>query len=121
LQRDDRSVHDAGSISELAYRLWESRGRPEGSPERDWLEAERQLASAADLSASAAVDEALQETFPASDPAASQLPDEPPSNAEAKWTAAGAPRAKSGPRAAGTRRKSSPPAGPKDNGRSPDR
>lgn len=37
---------------------------------------------------SRAVDESLQETFPASDPPASHLPDEPPSNAEAKWAAA---------------------------------
>jgi hypothetical protein len=35
-----------------------------------------------------AVDEAVEESFPASDPPASRLPDEPPSNAEAKWKAA---------------------------------
>ncbi|HVY80458.1 MAG TPA: YgaP-like transmembrane domain [Steroidobacteraceae bacterium] len=35
-----------------------------------------------------AVDEAIDESFPASDPPASRLPDEPPSNAEAKWKAA---------------------------------
>ncbi len=33
------------------------------------------------------VDEALEDTFPASDPPASRLPDEPPANAEAKWDA----------------------------------
>ena len=37
---------------------------------------------------SQAIDESLQDTFPASDPPASRLPDEPPSNAEAKWAAA---------------------------------
>jgi Protein of unknown function (DUF2892) len=37
---------------------------------------------------SARVDEALEGTFPASDPPASRLPDEPPRNAEAKWAAA---------------------------------
>jgi hypothetical protein len=37
---------------------------------------------------SAAVDEAVNESFPASDPPASRLPDEPPANAEAKWAAA---------------------------------
>jgi uncharacterized membrane protein len=37
---------------------------------------------------SQAIDESLQETFPASDPPASHLPDEPPSNADAKWAAA---------------------------------
>jgi hypothetical protein len=35
-----------------------------------------------------AVDEAVSESFPASDPPASRLPDEPPVNAEAKWEAA---------------------------------
>jgi hypothetical protein len=37
---------------------------------------------------SRAVDEAVLESFPASDPPASRLPDEPPINAEAKWEAA---------------------------------
>lgn len=37
---------------------------------------------------SAAVDESIDQSFPASDPPASHLPDEPPSNAEAKWRAA---------------------------------
>jgi len=37
---------------------------------------------------SAAIDESLDQSFPASDPPASRLPDEPPSNAEAKWRAA---------------------------------
>jgi hypothetical protein len=26
----------------LAYKLWEERGRPVGSPDRDWLRAERE-------------------------------------------------------------------------------
>jgi len=33
------------------------------------------------------VDDTLADTFPASDPPASHLPDVPPSNAEAKWEA----------------------------------
>jgi hypothetical protein len=37
---------------------------------------------------SQAVDEAVAESFPASDPPASRLPDEPPINADAKWEAA---------------------------------
>ena len=37
---------------------------------------------------SARVDEALEGTFPASDPPASRLPDEPPRNAADKWEAA---------------------------------
>jgi hypothetical protein len=32
-------------IESLAHALWEARGRPDGSPEQDWYEAERQLAS----------------------------------------------------------------------------
>lgn len=39
---------------------------------------------------SRAVDESVDESFPASDPPASRLPDEPPVNAEAKWRAAAA-------------------------------
>jgi len=35
---------DHRSIGELAYRLWQARGCPEGTAEQDWLEAERQLA-----------------------------------------------------------------------------
>jgi uncharacterized membrane protein len=34
-----------------------------------------------------AIDESLEETFPASDPPASRLPDDPPINAAAKWRA----------------------------------
>lgn len=37
---------------------------------------------------SARVDESVMESFPASDAPASRLPDEPPSNANAKWAAA---------------------------------
>jgi hypothetical protein len=33
------------AIAELAYLLWESRGRPADSAEQDWLEAEAQLAA----------------------------------------------------------------------------
>ena len=29
--------------AKLAYQLWEERGRPLGSPEQDWLRAERSL------------------------------------------------------------------------------
>jgi hypothetical protein len=35
-----------------------------------------------------AVDESINESFPASDPPASRLPDDPPVNADAKWAAA---------------------------------
>lgn len=42
---------------------------------------------------SRAVDQSIDESFPASDPPGSRLPDEPPANAAAKWAAAA--RAKS--------------------------
>ena len=65
---------------ELAYRLWEERGRPEGRAEEDWFEAERRLQSDQHRTESAAVDEAVRESFPASDPPSSHLPDKPPVN-----------------------------------------
>lgn len=98
------------SIGELAYHIWQARGCPEGSAERDWLDAERQWRStqratetpaaepraaeprAAERAASDAIDTSLQDTFPASDPPASHLKDEPPANADAKWKAAAAAR-----------------------------
>jgi hypothetical protein len=91
------------SIAEIAYELWESRGRPHGSAEEDWAEAER-LASQSSSSQppeshspasqssssqlSAAVEESLMESFPASDAPASHGADTPPRNADAKWAAA---------------------------------
>ena len=37
------SALDGEEIARLAYRIWEERGRPIGSAEVDWYEAERQL------------------------------------------------------------------------------
>lgn len=34
-------------IARLAEKYWAERGRPEGSPEQDWLRAERELLGAA--------------------------------------------------------------------------
>jgi hypothetical protein len=79
------------SIGELAYRIWQARGCPEGTAEQDWLDAEKQLKSAqraAEPTSSEAIDRSLQDTFPASDPPASRQPDVPPANADAKWKAA---------------------------------
>jgi hypothetical protein len=97
------------SIGELAYRLWQARGCPEGSAERDWLDAEKQLTGAqrtieprapepravaprttraSESTTSNAIDSSLKATFPASDPPATQRADEPPANADAKWKAA---------------------------------
>ena len=38
---------DFNHVAELAYTLWESRGRPIGSPEEDWFKAEQELAATA--------------------------------------------------------------------------
>jgi DUF2934 family protein len=37
----EASTHE--EIAKLAYALWEQRGRPNGSAEVDWLQAEREL------------------------------------------------------------------------------
>jgi hypothetical protein len=89
------------SIGELAYRLWQAHGCPEGTAEQDWLDAEKQLQSAPrateqrapEPTASNAVDRSSQESFPASDPPANHQPDVPPANADAKWKAAKAAKA----------------------------
>jgi LmbE family N-acetylglucosaminyl deacetylase len=83
------------TIGELAYRLWQARGCPDGTAEQDWLEAEKQLRASRPTRprSSEAVDDSLKSTFPASDPPASHLPDVPPANAAAKWKAAEASRA----------------------------
>ncbi len=39
-----KPCHEA--IQQLAYILWEMRGRPEGDSEKDWLLAERELTNA---------------------------------------------------------------------------
>ena len=97
-----RSEHR--SIDELAYQLWQARGCPQGTAEQDWLDAERQLRAAQPSSQTTeAVDDSLKNTFPASDPPATQIPDEPPSNAEEKWKAAGKSRKTSSRRSAAAR------------------
>ena len=84
------------SIAELAYQLWEARGRPHGTAEVDWHDAERQLSGdspgAILRAAGAKVEESVEGTMPASDPPSSHIPDNPPSNADAKWEAAGIER-----------------------------
>ena len=79
---------DVRKQRELAYRLWEERGRPVGRPEEDWFEAERRLRSNQYETKSAAVDEAARESFPASDPPSSGLPDKPPVNARKRKVSA---------------------------------
>jgi hypothetical protein len=79
---------DVRRQQELAYRLWEERGRPEGRPDEDWFEAERRLRTDQHDNESAAVDEAVRESFPASDPPATGLPDKPPANARKRKASA---------------------------------
>ncbi|MEN0075882.1 MAG: DUF2934 domain-containing protein [Paracraurococcus sp.] len=50
-------------IRERAYHIWESEGRPEGQAEAHWDKA-RRIESEMD----ARLDEAVQQSFPASDP-----------------------------------------------------
>jgi DUF2934 family protein len=82
------------SVGELAYQLWQARGCPDGTAEQDWLDAERQLRAARTIQTtrSETTDASLRDTFPASDPPATQRPDKPPVNADAKWKAAGVSR-----------------------------
>jgi len=79
---------DVRKQRELAYRLWEERGRPQGRPDEDWFEAERRLRSDQHEAESAAVDEAARESFPASDPPSAGLPDRPPVNANKRKASA---------------------------------
>ena len=39
----DLSNAEHKQIESLAYRLWEKRGRPLGSPDEDWYRAEREF------------------------------------------------------------------------------
>ena len=122
-------AHDEQAIRRLAYELWVSRGRPEGSAEADWFAAERRLKGQRRAD-SKAVDESVKESFPASDPPAPALPDKPPVNADEKWAAAeSAQEAESAPtrgrrkrsstkgKAGETEEQSSPPRGSGRNGR----
>jgi hypothetical protein len=86
---------DPQAVRELAYSLWEQRGKPEGDAERHWYEAER-LLGAQPRTDNQRVDESVRESFPASDAPASGLPDKPPANADQKWAAADAAKPRKG-------------------------
>src|SRR5205085_2924254 len=89
------------AIRALAYQLWLDRGCTGGSPEEDWRRAEEilsnehragvqdaalgQVAGTERKVSEKKVDRAVDESFPASDPPAVHLKDEPPVNASDKW------------------------------------
>ena len=89
------------AIRQLAYQLWLDRGCSGGSPEEDWFRAEEILGDdhrellqqAGDGSerrqaGEQKVDQAVDQSFPASDPPAVHVKDDPPVNAGDKWKAA---------------------------------
>ncbi len=78
---------DHASIEEVAYQIWEQRGRQAGSSEDCWREAELRCREER-ARCTKAMDDALKASFPASDPPASHIPDDVPINAEDKWVAA---------------------------------
>ena len=43
LQTENTEVTFQAEIEKLAYQFWEERGKPLGSSEQDWFQAERQL------------------------------------------------------------------------------
>ncbi len=94
-------MHDEHrAIAERAHRLWEARGRPTDADEQIWLEAERlfrteqspEPSNKAPDNSLNAIDKSLRDSFPASDPPATHLPDEPAANVDEKWRAAGIKR-----------------------------
>ena len=84
---------DERTVKELARKLWEKAGHPVGGPEKYRLEAARLLSVGQQTRKNQTADEAGKESFPASDPPASGLPDKPPVNADEKWDAAAKPSA----------------------------
>lgn len=98
----DSKAPDTASLRALAYQIWQSHGCPQGTAESDWQEAELRLAAAPPSARTedAKIEGALQDSFPASDPPASHIPDRPPSNADEKWEAAGIKRSSVAPRKA---------------------
>jgi len=105
-------ARDQQDIRELAYKLWEDRGRPDGSAEQDWLDAERELARAETLHD----DDPLAATRPAKtleDEAA--VPDEAPGSGEGDASAGLSDRARGAASLSPDEG-----AGPKDSAETPD-
>jgi len=83
---------DPRAVRELAYRLWEERGRPDHCAEGIWLEAERQLSRVHEEFTHAAARSpnatTAAEQTQSRDPSSEYSPEHPPVNAEFKWAAA---------------------------------
>lgn len=84
----------ATEIRELAYRLWEERGRGEGNSEQDWLDDERRITDARSTitppgtsNAVGTIDESLEEPFQAIDPPATRTHGGPLASTDGKWAA----------------------------------
>ena len=103
------------AVRQLAYQLWLERGGVGGSPDEDWFRAEEilgddhrgilQESALEQVTASGdrrkvheKLDHAVEESFPASDPPAVHVKDEPPVNAGDKWKAVEQSTGKGGPR-----------------------
>lgn len=82
-QGSERSIHPPRhAIARRAYHIWQSHGCPEGTADSDWRQAEVELRDATtvrlgklehprrrrNLRCDSLIDEALEESFPASDP-----------------------------------------------------
>jgi len=71
LAQEDTVDPTEEEIRELAYRLWEEDGCPEGQALEHWARARRMLRNGARKRADepgASVDEQIEDSFPASDP-----------------------------------------------------
>jgi LmbE family N-acetylglucosaminyl deacetylase len=71
------------SIGELAYRLWQARGCPQGTAEKDWLDAERQLAQSPGSQLPDEASRLPDETSRAPDESG-RFPEQPPAKSSAK-------------------------------------
>jgi hypothetical protein len=84
---------DQHSIRQLAYRLWEQRGRPEGDPDEDWFAAEWLLGVDKQPNSATAGDEHAKKTLERDAQAL-----EPTDQTEAGSVNSSRPKARSGSR-----------------------